>query len=144
MYTQPHPESVATKVYVVNGSDIGSGEGGGGGGTADPEIITILGSGSAANTVNYPASGSVKRSTDITVTYGSSTAATTGTFTTFLVDINDRESVLPGIRNNISIAQVTSANVGDVVDYTIPAGCKLRIKYSAPSGGGTLSIKGVV
>jgi hypothetical protein len=76
--------------------------------------------------------------------FGSSNEATTGQFSTFLVDLNGKESVFPGIRSNISIAQVTTCNVGDVVNYTIPAGCKLRIKHTAATGGGTLSIKGVV
>ncbi|MEK4273112.1 hypothetical protein [Paenibacillus sp. FSL R7-0026] len=141
MYTQPHPESGPTKVFVVNGDSIGTGEGGG---TGAPQTVSILGAGSAVGSAAYPASGVVERSTDITVYYGSSNQATTGTFSTFLIDINNRQSILPGIRQNVSIAQVTSANVGDVVTYTIPAGCKLRVEYTAPTGGGTLSIKGVV
>ncbi|WP_433581610.1 hypothetical protein [Paenibacillus amylolyticus] len=141
MYTQPHPESGPTKVFVVNGDDIGSGEGGGSGA---PQTVSILGAGSAVGNATYPASGTVEKSTDIMVYFGSSNQATTGTFSTFLIDVNSRQSVLPGIRQNVGIAQVTSANVGDVVAYSIPAGCRLRIEYTAPSGGGTLSIKGVI
>ncbi|MEN1985277.1 hypothetical protein [Paenibacillus hubeiensis] len=109
----------------------------------DPEVINILGTGTAAGSADFPKDSSMKKATDITVTYGGSAANTTATFTTFLVDINGRETVLQGVRNNVSIGLVSSANVGDVVDYSIPVGCKLRIKYTAPANG-TVNIKGVV
>ncbi|SHN52641.1 hypothetical protein SAMN04487896_0232 [Paenibacillus sp. ov031] len=118
---------------------VGSDEPGGGSG----ETVTILEAGAAAGNESYPSTGVAERKIDITIYFGGSAAGTTSTFSTFLIDINNRQTVLPGIRSNVSIAQVTTANVGDVVDYSIPQGCRLRIDYTAPTGG-TLSIKGVV
>lgn len=114
------------------------------GGDASSEPISILGAGTVAGSTFYPNDGVTIRDTDIVVYYGSSTAATTATFDTFLIDINNRKSVLPGIRQNQRFAQVTSANVGDVVLYTVPAGCIFKVEYTAPTGGGTINIKGVV
>ncbi|KAA8750116.1 hypothetical protein [Paenibacillus sp. UASWS1643] len=117
-----------------------------GGSSGGPRTVTILGAGSAAGSATYPptAESAVAKDTDITIYFGGG-ASTTGTFTSCLIDINDRKTALPGIRENgASISQVNTANVGDVVSYTIPALCRLRIEYTAPTGGGTLSIKGVV
>jgi hypothetical protein len=117
-----------------------------GGSSGGAKTVTILGAGSAAGSATYPATSenAVAKDTDITIYFGGG-ASTTGTFTSFLIDINDRKTALPGIRENgASISQVNTANVGDVVSYTIPALCRLRIEYTAPAGGGTLSIKGVV
>ncbi|MCF7753354.1 hypothetical protein KQ941_02785 [Paenibacillus xylanexedens] len=117
-----------------------------GGSSGGVGTVTILGAGSAAGNATYPptAESAVLKDTDITIYFGGG-ASTTGTFTSFLIDINDRKTALPGIRENgASISQVNTANVGDVVSYTIPALCRLRIEYTAPTGGGTLSIKGVV
>lgn len=117
-----------------------------GGSSGGVGTVTILGAGSAAGNATYPptAESAVLKDTDITIYFGGG-ASTTGTFASFLIDINDRKTTLPGIRENgASISQVNTANVGDVVSYTIPALCRLRIEYTAPTGGGTLSIKGVV
>ncbi|UPK45871.1 hypothetical protein [Paenibacillus pabuli] len=127
------PVSPDNPIYTKPADDSGSGGG---------QTVTILGTGTAAGNVSYPSTGVADKNTDITIYFGGSTTGTTGTFSTFLIDINNRQTVLPGIRSNVSIAQVTTANVGDIVDYSIPKGCKLRIDYTAPTGG-TLSIKGV-
>ncbi|GAB1154510.1 hypothetical protein YWY31_05350 [Paenibacillus illinoisensis] len=108
-----------------------------------PEIVTLLSVGTTAGSVEYP-SEPTGTDIEITINYGGSTNATQGTFNTYIVDLNGKKSVLPGVRNNINIAQINQASVGDLVSYIIPVGCILRIEYTTPNGGGTLSIKGVL
>lgn len=110
---------------------------------ATPEIVTLLSAGASAGSVQYP-SEPTGTDLEITLNYGGSTNATQGTFNTYIIDINGKKAVLPGVRNNINIAQITQASVGDLVSYIIPVGCILRIEYTAPNGGGMLSIKGVL
>lgn len=122
------------KVEVVNGSESP--------GPSSP--VNILGAGAVAGSAFYPASGTVTKEIDITVFFGASNQVTQANFNSYVVDINGRQTVLPGLRENISIAQVNSAAVGDIVNYTIPVGCRLKFEYTTPTGGGTLNIKGVV
>lgn len=105
--------------------------------------VSILGTGTAAGSVQYPDEASLTEKS-ITLNFGASNDTTTATFNTYLIDLNGKKSLFPGIRSNIQIKQVTSANVGDTVAYQLPPGCKIRVEYTAPVGGGTLSIKGVV
>lgn len=108
-----------------------------------PEIVTLLSAGATAGSVQYP-SEPTGTDIEITLNYGGSTNATQGTFNTYIIDLNGKKAVLPGVRNNINIAQINQASVGDLVSYIIPVGCILRIEYTAPNGGGTLSIKGAL
>lgn len=112
-------------------------------GGAPATEVSLLATGTAAGSVQYPDEASLTEKS-ITLNFGASNDTTTATFNTYLIDLNGKKSPFPGIRSNIEIKQVTSANVGDTVVFQLPPGCKIRVEYTVPVGGGTLSIKGVV
>lgn len=80
----------------------------------------------------------------VTIAYSATTAGTTATFTTFLVDLDGNEYPIDGFRVTGSVDLVKSAKPGEVVEYEKPAGLIFRVKHTAPTGGGKISAKAAV
>ena len=78
----------------------------------------------------------------LAMAYSGSRGAT-ATFTAFLVDREGNEYSLSGFRVSGNIDLVTSAQPGEIVEYTKPAGMILRIKWTKPSTG-TVSAKAIL
>lgn len=117
-------------------------EGGGDDGGSEGEVIQLLKAGAAAGSVKYPDKATTSPVT-VTIEYDASNDATTAAFTSYIVGPTGKPRLLEGAKISPSIDITSTAAVKEVVQYAIPAGYYLKIEYTAPSGGGTISITAV-
>lgn len=111
-------------------------------GGSEGQVITLLKAGTAAGSVQYP-DKAVTSPVTVTIEYDASNDATTATFTSYIVGPTGKPRLLEGAKISPAIDIVSTAAVKEVVQYDIPAGFYLRIEYTAPTGGGTISITAV-
>lgn len=99
-----------------------------------PEVadITVINASAVAGVGEY--TGALAKSKSITLEFYGAGAATS-TFSFYLVGPSGVKRVAAGIRKTVSIEQVTTAVVGDIVSFGVPAGYKLRIENTLPVGG---------
>ncbi|WP_429368688.1 hypothetical protein [Paenibacillus sp. DS2015] len=103
------------------------------------ETITLINALAVAGNGEYAA----VTAKSITVEFYGSAVGTTATFSFYLVGLSGTKRVFAGIRKTVSIEQVTTAVVGDIVSFSVPAGYKLRIENTVAVGG-TVTAKGTV